>query len=186
MSAISPLGVSIEGLSGRVDNNGLKINGRIEGYTPEAPLALKVTSFTTENLTIPASPRYIGSLPGPVREFYEQLRPEGTCRLTADISRPTAGVLPEISGRLDIINGRFLYSKFPYPLRDAETRIRFDGRKARIESLQALFGDGRIRWQSRLPLKSFALLSEAAKKSAPSPAPSPKAAPSPSAPRRRP
>ena len=27
-------GVSIEGLSGRVDNNGLKINGRIQGYTP--------------------------------------------------------------------------------------------------------------------------------------------------------
>ena len=32
-------GVNIDGLSGRVDNNGLKINGRIEGYTPEAPVA---------------------------------------------------------------------------------------------------------------------------------------------------
>ena len=48
------------------------------------------------------------------------------------------------------------------------------------------FADGRIRWQSKLPLRSFALVSETAKKAAPSPAPSPKAAPSPSAPRRRP
>src|SRR5206468_503373 len=118
-------GVNIEGLSGRVDNNGLKINGRIEGYTPDAPVTLNVTSFTTENLTIPASPRYISSLPRPVREFYEQLRPEGTCRLTLDVKRATAGALPEVSGRLDIMNGRFLYSKFPYPLRDVTGRIIF-------------------------------------------------------------
>jgi hypothetical protein len=118
-------GVSIESLSGRVDNNGIKINGRIDGYTPEAPVALKVTSFTTENLTIPASPRYIASLPAPVREFYEQLRPEGTCRLTVEVSRTTAGAMPEISGKLDIINGKFLYSKFPYPLREVSGRVVF-------------------------------------------------------------
>jgi hypothetical protein len=47
------------------------------------------------------------------------------------------------------------------------------------------FADGRIRWQSKLPLRSFALMSETAKKTAPSPAPSPRSAPSP-APRRRP
>lgn len=47
------------------------------------------------------------------------------------------------------------------------------------------FADGRIRWQSKLPLRSFALMSEAAKKSAASPAPPSKPAPSPS-PRRRP
>jgi hypothetical protein len=47
------------------------------------------------------------------------------------------------------------------------------------------FGDGRIRWQSKLPLRPFVLMQEAAKKAAPSPAPSPKAAPSPP-PRRRP
>jgi hypothetical protein len=118
-------GVSIEGVSGRVDNNGLKINGRIEGYNPDAMLAIKVTSFTTENITIPASPRYISSLPRQVREFYEQLRPEGTCRLTVEVNRTTSGAWPEVSGKLDIINGRFLYSKFPYPLREVSGRIVF-------------------------------------------------------------
>ena len=118
-------GISIENVSGRVDNNGLRISGRIDGYNERAPLALKVTSFATEDLTIPASPRYISSLPRQVREFYEQLRPEGTCRLTLEVSRPTRDQRPEVSGRLDIINGKFLYSKFPYPLREVTGRISF-------------------------------------------------------------
>ena len=118
-------GISIENFSGRVDNNGLKISGRIEGYSPNAPVALKVTSFATENITIPASPRYISSLPRQVREFYEQLRPEGTCRLTVEVNRRTRDDRPEVSGQLDIINGKFLYSKFPYPLREVTGRISF-------------------------------------------------------------
>lgn len=118
-------GISVENVSGRVDNNGLRISGRIEGYTEHAPVALKVTSFATENITIPASPRYIGSLPRQVREFYEQLRPEGTCRLTVEVNRRTRDERPEVSGQLDIVNGKFLYSKFPYPLREVTGRITF-------------------------------------------------------------
>ena len=118
-------GIAIDNVSGRVDNNGLRITGRIDGYRPDAPLALKVTSFTTENITIPASPRYISSLPRQVREFYEQLRPEGTCRLTLEVNRGSRDERPDVSGRLDIINGKFLYSKFPYPLREVRGRISF-------------------------------------------------------------
>jgi hypothetical protein len=101
-------GISIENVSGRVDNNGLRISGRIEGYNEHAPVALKVTSFATENITIPSSPRYISSLPRQVRDFYEQLRPEGSCRLALEVNRRSGDERPEVSGRLDIINGRFL------------------------------------------------------------------------------
>src|SRR5688500_16461399 len=33
-------GISVEDVSGRVDNNGLRISGRIEGYSPDAPVSL--------------------------------------------------------------------------------------------------------------------------------------------------
>lgn len=118
-------GINVDNVSGRVDNNGLRIAGRIDGYRPDAPMALNVTSFTTENITIPASPRYMNSLPRQVREFYEQLRPEGTCRLALEIRRASRDERPEVSGRLDIIKGKFLYSKFPYPLREVTGRISF-------------------------------------------------------------
>ena len=118
-------GVSIESLSGRVDGNGVRITGRIDGYSPDAPVTLKVASMEREDINIPASPRYLGSLPREVREFYEQLRPEGKCRLLVEVNRRNRGERPEVSGLLEIVNGRFLFSRFPYPLRGVTGRIVF-------------------------------------------------------------
>ena len=43
-----------------------------------------------------------------VRDFYEQLRPEGKCRLLVEVNRTARGERPEVSGLLEIVNGRFL------------------------------------------------------------------------------
>lgn len=118
-------GVEIRHVSGRVENNGLKISGRIYGYRPDARMTIRVSSLDTENLVIPASPRYISSLPPQVRDLYEEIRPQGTGRIALEITRPIAGARPVVDGRLDILDGQFLYHKFPYPMRNARGRVLF-------------------------------------------------------------
>ena len=118
-------GIEIKDVRGRVENNGLKISGRIDSYRPDATAAIRISSFDSENITIPAAPRYVNSLPPQVRELYEELRPQGTGRIIVDISRPTPGARPVVSGQLDILDGQFVYDKFPYPMRNATGRVLF-------------------------------------------------------------
>jgi hypothetical protein len=118
-------GVEVKDVSGFVESNGLKINGRIHGYRPDAPLSLTLSSFDRQNLTIPASPRYIHSLPREVREVYEQFKPEGECRLALRVERTEPGERPVVGGSVQIVDGRFVFSRFPYPLRNVTGRIAF-------------------------------------------------------------
>ena len=119
-------GIEVKDVSGFVESNGLKINGRIHGYRPDAPISLTLSSFDTQNLTIPASPRYINSLPREVREIYEQFKPEGECRLAVRVERSEPGERPTVSGSVQIVDGRFMFHRFPYPLRNVTGRIAFD------------------------------------------------------------
>ncbi len=118
-------GIDVRDVSGRVENNGLSISGRIAGYRPDAPVELHIASLASENIIIPPSPRYVSSMPGAVREIYEQFRPEGKGQLWVQVSRADSGARPEVRGEVTVVDGKFVFGRFPYPLREVTGRIGF-------------------------------------------------------------
>lgn len=116
-------GIEIRRLTGRLEANGFKIAGRIDGYSPDATVRIELSSLDNENIFIPQSPRYIASLPGPVREVYGHLQPVGSARLMFELVRDQPGGRPKISGYVEIVNGQFTFDRFPYPLRNVTGRI---------------------------------------------------------------
>src|SRR5688500_237477 len=118
-------GVEIKDVGGRVENNALVINGRIEGFSPVSAARITVASRQTEHIYIPPAPQYVASMPRQVREIYDHLKPQGTCDIKIQFSRPTAGGRPEVSGEINIVDGNFVFDRFPYPVRQATGRIAF-------------------------------------------------------------
>ena len=85
--------IDVQNVSGFVESNGVKINGRIVNYTSPslATASMKVSSLETDDIIIPASPRYINSMPQAVREIYDHLRPQGHCRFWVLLKRLEPG-----------------------------------------------------------------------------------------------
>ncbi|MGH7215589.1 MAG: hypothetical protein ACREIT_12560, partial [Tepidisphaeraceae bacterium] len=113
-------GIDVEDVAGRVETNSVQIKGRIDGYSPHAPAHVLIWS---SSIHIPGSPRYVRSLPQPVRELYDRLRPEGRCTFWLDLRRPEEGAKLDCRGEIDIVDGSFVFDRFPYPLRQATGRI---------------------------------------------------------------
>jgi hypothetical protein len=118
-------GIQVKGVAGNIEGNNVEINGHIDGYRPDAPLALRLTTPGRQNITVPAQPRYVTYLPRQVREVYEQFRPEGQCRIDFSVERREPGTRPDVSGTVQIVDGRFLFSRFPYPLRNVRGELGF-------------------------------------------------------------
>lgn len=118
-------GIDVQGVRGRLETNGFRINGRIGGYNPDATFALRVNSLETEYIHIPRAPRYLTSLPPDVRELYQHLRPEGDAKLWVELNRTIAGGRLNFKGAVDVVDGNFVFDLFPYPLRKATGRITF-------------------------------------------------------------
>jgi hypothetical protein len=116
-------GIEIKQVSGRVETNAFTGRGRIEGYSPEAAAFFQISSPQTENIFIPHAPRYVNSMPPQVREVYDRFRPEGTCRIWMELHRDKAGATPHITGEIQIVDGKFVFDHFPYPMRNATGRI---------------------------------------------------------------
>lgn len=116
-------GIDIPVLRARVEANGLKVTGHIDGYSPDAPARIHLASLDSENIYIPHSPTYIYSLPSAVREVYNHLRPVGAARLDFELLREEPGGRPRLSGEVRIVDGQFTFDKFPYPLRNVTGRI---------------------------------------------------------------
>jgi len=118
-------GIEIKDVLGQVENNWMRVNGRVGGYTPDAPFDISLSSLSSENLVIPQSPRYVRGLPQQVREIYDRLRPQGTCRLNMRMFRTEPGGRPEVSGEIDVVDGNFAFELFPYPITHATGKIIF-------------------------------------------------------------
>jgi hypothetical protein len=121
----TPEGIDIKGLRGQLDSNVLQIEGRINGYSPESPMTVRLSSLKDENLFLPPAPRYISALPGDLRELYEHLRPQGSCRIWAQAQRLEPGAAVRVRGEVDVLDGQFVFDLFPYPLRQARGKITF-------------------------------------------------------------
>jgi hypothetical protein len=136
-------GIEVSDITGRVENNGLRVSGRYAGYGPTAPFQLHISSLETENVYIPPSPRYVDSLPKPVRELYKSLRPQGSARVEVELDRVTDGGPPEVLGHVDIVNGQFTFNLFPYPMREATGQIVFGPDQNGIEVVRIIDVRGR-------------------------------------------
>jgi hypothetical protein len=118
-------GIEVKEVSGYIEGNGVRINGHIDGYRPDATLALHITSLESKTISLPPSPRWVASLPREVREVYDQFKPEGQCRIAFQVTRDDPAVRPAVTGAVDVINGRFAFFRFAYPLRNVTGRIDF-------------------------------------------------------------
>jgi hypothetical protein len=115
-------GILLRNVSGQLEENRFSIEGRIDGYSPLSQAKIQIASTETK---IPAQPQYITSLPQPVRELYAHLRPQGICTLQVTLERPTIGGRLEFAGAVNIVDGNFVFDRFPYPVRNATGQIVF-------------------------------------------------------------
>ncbi len=122
-------GIAIENAHGDIEGNRIYIDGKVDGYpgrvgVPEPPALLRITSGDGK-LTLPPTPAYTNSLPRAVREIYDQLRPQGSCTMDVKVERPDAGGKLVVDGAINILDGKFTFIRFPYPVRNATGRISF-------------------------------------------------------------
>jgi hypothetical protein len=117
-------GIELKDISGKLENNWFNVDGKISGYSPDAPANLTISSVTGHDLEIPEfSPDYLGSLPKEVQEVIERLHPRGTCGLRLVLDRSEAGGKPAVSGQIDIHDGEFRFNQFPYPVSHVNGRV---------------------------------------------------------------
>ncbi len=110
-------GIELKGISGKVESNWFNIDGTMQGYSPDAPAHLTISSVTGHDLDIPdISPDYLGTLPKEAQDVIEHLHPRGTCAIRVDIQRNEPGGKPSIKGQIDVKDGQFCSSDFPYPI----------------------------------------------------------------------
>src|SRR4029078_7389772 len=89
------------------------------------PLSQAKIQIASAQTKIPAQPQYITSMPAPVRELYGHLRPQGICTLQVTLERPTFGSRLGSARAVNIIDGTFVFDRFPYPVRAATGKIVF-------------------------------------------------------------
>ena len=123
-------GIVIQNALGDVEGNRIYIDGQLDGYpgiagVQEPPAKLRITSGG-KPLVLPAAPGYTNALPRAVREIYDQLRPQGSCLLDVSVSRPTAGARLSVDGGIEVLEGNFVFLRFPYPVRKATGSISFE------------------------------------------------------------
>ena len=117
-------GIQLKGLTGKVENNWFNIDGKMDGYSPEAPAELTLSSVTGHDLDIPdIPPDYLGTLPKEAQDVIEHLHPHGTCAMRLNIRRDEAGGKTSIGGQIDIKDGQFVFADFPYPISGATGQI---------------------------------------------------------------
>lgn len=108
-------------VSGTLETNEFALDGKILGYSPQAPVTVHMAS---KKIQIPKSPRYIASAPHAVRELYEHLRPAGLAMLDMKIARNNAGERIDVSGVVTVVDGTFVFDRFPYPVRNATGTVK--------------------------------------------------------------
>ena len=117
--------INVDNLVARVENNRFKLSAHVTGYNAGAAAKLRIESLSTENIYIPDSPRYISAMPWPVREIYYRFRPQGASSFWLEMERDPTSEHPKLSGELSILEGRFIFDRFPYPVERAHGKIAF-------------------------------------------------------------
>jgi hypothetical protein len=114
-----PDGVRFHDVRGTLLGNTISAMGSLGGYSPDAPVHLRLETPPDRPLVLPTTLPYLASLPPAVREQYDQIKPSGTGRLWVEVDRPVAGTDPRVVAHLTVTDGAFDSIFFPYPLRHA-------------------------------------------------------------------
>ncbi len=118
-------GISFSHVTETMAGASIEVSGKIDGYSPDAPIWARFESKPGEVISIPEHPDFLPSLPGPLHQAYEMLKPHGSGTLWAEINRTTPTGLPQVTGELNIVNGAFDCIFFPYPVREATGKVVF-------------------------------------------------------------
>ncbi|MBW7904073.1 MAG: hypothetical protein LC135_13965 [Phycisphaerae bacterium] len=108
-----------------------------------------------ERLRLPERPLHDGfvyarRLPGPVRAFLDDYRPEGAASISFSFSRQDPSSAPTIEALIDAHGGRCCYRRFPYPIDDVHGRLRFSAGELHLEALHGRHGSALIRADGRV------------------------------------
>ncbi|HMQ14874.1 MAG TPA: hypothetical protein PKC49_02765 [Phycisphaerae bacterium] len=123
-----------------------------------APLAV-VGGFEidgrVERVRLPERPRHDGfaharRLPGPVRAFLNDYRPEGAASISFSFARRDPSSAPAIEGLIEAHGARCCYRRFPYPIDDVHGRLRLSGGALHLEALHGRHGSALIRADGRV------------------------------------
>jgi hypothetical protein len=116
--------ITLQGISGKLEQNWFNVDGTIDGYSPGAPASITLWSPPGRDLELSAgSPPFVGSMPPEVQDIYEQIHPQGSCALWVKLDRKQVGAAPTVSGQIDVHDGRFSFDDFPYPLSRVSGRL---------------------------------------------------------------
>lgn len=117
--------VRIEKLLAHVDGNAILFSGHLDGYSPSAAMEVRIESPAGTRLVFPESPAFVPSMPWPVQEIYYRFRPVGSADFWLQVSRPAGAEYPNLSGELNVVDGRFTFDRLPYPVERAKGKFRF-------------------------------------------------------------
>ena len=106
-------------------SNAFVASGHIDGYSPDAPLHMEVRSTDPNGIYIPAHPRFVDSLPSDVRQIFNDLRPQGSCRVAATVDRLNPGESPRVGVEAEIVSASFFFREFPYAFQGASGKVVF-------------------------------------------------------------
>jgi AsmA-like C-terminal region len=118
-------GITFDKLLGKMEGNTVAINGRVTGYSPDAPFHIQIGSLSGQLVHVPKVLKEADALPDDPRNLYNALKPHGTCTLSLSIDRPTPGSRPELSGDINVVDGSMSCFFFPYPLDGISGKITF-------------------------------------------------------------
>ena len=107
------------------DSNTFVASGYMDGYSPDATLHMEVRSTDPNGMYFPKRPRFVDSLPADVRQIINDLRPQGSCRVSATVDRLNPGEAPQVGVQAEIVNGSFFFREFPYTFQGAGGKVAF-------------------------------------------------------------
>lgn len=112
-------GIELKDVVARLEDHQVMIDGLVGGYGLSPTINLQVSNLPSQNIVIPESPRYLSSLPAPVREIYDRFKPQGSCAVALRLVREAEGAPVHVEGRIEVLKARFAFEEFPYPVHDA-------------------------------------------------------------------
>ena len=114
--------VRIESLTGTIEGIDYHLSGTwgLNAATPGA-LTLQTDAFTVER-----NPLFVSGLPTAAARVFARLTPSGRFRATTHVRRATPNGDVAVSGRVEVLDARALYDKFPYPIEGLRGTVSFD------------------------------------------------------------
>ena len=132
--------VRIENLTGTIEGINYHLSGTwgLDAATPGA-LTLQTDAFTVQR-----NPLFVSGLPAAAATVFARLEPSGRFRATTHVRRATPGGDVAVSGRLEVLDARALYAKFPFPIEGLRGEIRFDPDAVHLDGLTGRGPEGGV------------------------------------------